>query len=216
MGELRVCSFGISMDGYGAGPGQDLANPLGKGGLALHEWFFATRTYRRMVAREGGAAGLDEDYAAKSFENIGAWILGRNMFGPVRGAWPDDAWKGWWGDEPPFHAPVFVLTHHPRESIEMQGGTVFHFVSNGIHEALARAEKAAGGKDVRLGGGVDTIRQYLNAGLIDSMHLAVTPTLLGAGENLFAGMDLPKLGYWCEGFVAGEKAMHVSVRKGAG
>jgi len=213
MSKLRVCSFSISVDGYGAGPSQDLANPLGVGGTTLHEWFFATRTFHRMVGRAGGTTGVDDDFAARGFENIGAWIIGRNMFGPVRGAWADDAWKGWWGNNPPYHTPVFVLTHHARESIEMQGGTTFHFVTQGIQAALDGAILASDGKDVRLGGGVETIRQYFKAGLVDTMHLAIAPTLLGWGENLFAGMDLPKLGYRCEGHVAGEKAMHVFVNK---
>jgi dihydrofolate reductase len=211
--KLRVSSFSVSIDGYGAGPLQDLANPLGQGGLAIHEWFFATRSFHQMTGRDGGATGLDDDFAARGFENVGAWIMGRNMFGPVRGPWADDEWKGWWGNDPPFHTPVFVLTHHPRASIDMQGGTVFHFVSDGIHSALNRAKAAAKGRDVRLGGGVETIRQYLTVGLIDTMHLAVTATLLGSGENLFANIDLPKLGYHCAEKVSGENAMHVSIAK---
>jgi dihydrofolate reductase len=195
MSKLRVHCFSVSIDGYGAGPNQDLANPLGVGGPALHEWFFATRTFQRIQGKEGGTTGVDEDFAARGFEHIGAWILGRNMFGPVRGPWPDEQWKGWWGDSPPYHTPVFVLTHHPRASITMEGGTTFHFVTDGIHAALERAQKAAGHQDIRLGGGVATLRQYLRAKLVDEMHLAFAPGLLGSGEPLLSGMDLPKLGY---------------------
>lgn len=207
--KLRVHCFAIAIDGYGAGPGQDLDNPLGVGGLALHEWSFATRTFRRMFGQEGGAIGIDDDFAARGFSDIGAWILGRNMFGPVRGPWPDEAWKGWWGDNPPYHTPVFVLTHHPRAPITMEGGTVFHFVTDGIHAAVARAAEAAAGKDIRLGGGVATIRQYLVAGLIDEMHVAIAPMVLGSGEHLFNGLDMKKLGYALTRHVAGENAMHV-------
>lgn len=214
MSRLKVCSFSVSIDGFGAGPDQSLANPLGVGGMTLHEWAFATRTIRRMFGSEGGSTGVDEQYAARGFANIGAWILGRNMFGPVRGPWPDDQWKGWWGDEPPYHVPVFVLTHHARPPIEMKGGTVFHFVTDGIHAALARAREAAGGRDVRLGGGVATIRQYVQAGLIDELHLALAPTLLGTGEALLAGIDLPKLGYRCSERAGGDAALHVVLTKG--
>jgi dihydrofolate reductase len=210
---LRVHCFTISLDGYGAGPGQDRENPLGVGGLALHEWAFATRTFCRMFGREGGTTGIDDDFVVRGFDNIGAWILGRNMFGPVRGPWPDDGWKGWWGDDPPYHVPVFVLTHHPRAPIAMAGGTTFHFVTDGIHAALQRAADAAGGRDIRLGGGVATIRQYLQARLIDEMHLAMSPTLLGAGEPLFAGLDLPKLGYRCSSHVPTPNATHVVLTK---
>jgi dihydrofolate reductase len=215
MSKLRVRSFSISIDGYGAGPNQDLANPLGVGGLALHQWFFATRTFQKMHGGDGGVTGIDDDFAARGFANIGAWILGRNMFGPIRGAWPDDKWKGWWGDNPPYHVPVFVLTNHPRPSIVMEGGTIFHFVADGIHAALARATEAAGGKDVRLGGGVATIREYLRAGLVDEMHLAMSPVLLGTGENLFAGIDAVGLGYQCTEHVAGEKVTHVVLTRHA-
>jgi dihydrofolate reductase len=209
--KLRVSGFTISVDGYGAGPEQDLANPLGVGGMALHRWLLATRTFKRMHGGEGGGGttGADDDFAARGFANVGAWIMGRNMFGPVRGPWPDDTWRGWWGDDPPYHTPVFVLTHHPRPSLVMKGGTVFHFVADGIEAALRRATEAADGKDVRVGGGVATIRQYLRAGLIDEMHLAISPVLLGAGEHLFAGIDAPKLGYECSEHVATENAMHV-------
>lgn len=215
MNKVLVRSFGVSLDGFGAGPQQDLANPLGVGGAAIFEWFFSTRTFQRMHGGGEGATGIDEDFAARGFANIGAWILGRNMFGPVRGPWLDENWKGWWGDNPPYHVPVFVLTHHPRESITMEGGTVFHFVTDGIHAALTRAKEAANGRDVRIGGGVATIRQYLQAGLIDELHLAIAPVLLGEGENLFAGMDAAKLGYRCTEHVASEKAMHVILAKSA-
>jgi dihydrofolate reductase len=214
MGKLLVRSFSISLDGYGAGPDQDLNNPLGVGGMALHPWLFGTQTFQRMHGGEGGAAGVDDEFAARGFADVGAWILGRNMFGPVRGPWLDESWKGWWGDNPPYHVPVFVLTNHPRGSITMEGGTVFHFVTDGIEAALARATEAAGGLDVRLGGGVATIQQYLRAGLIDEMHLAISPVLLGAGENLFGGIDAAKLGYRCTEYVAGEKAVHVVLTRG--
>jgi len=210
MSKLRVNGFALSIDGYGAGPDQSLENPLGVGGPALHEWVVATRTFRRrLFGQDGGSTGVDDDFAARGFANVGAWILGRNMFGPVRGPWPDDSWKGWWGANPPYHVPVFVLTHHPRASIEMEGGTTFHFVSDGIHAALQRARDAAHGQDVRLGGGVATIRQYLRAGLVDEMHLAIAPTLLGSGEALLAGIDLPSLGYQCTEHVVTASAMHV-------
>ena len=211
MTKLRVHAFSLSVDGFGAGPLQDLQNPLGQGGMAVHEWAFATRTFRKMFGQPGGSTGIDDGFAARGFANIGAWILGRNMFGPVRGPWPDDSWRGWWGEEPTFHAPAFVLTHHARPPLEMAGGTTFHFVTDGIPAALARATQAAGGQDVRLGGGVATVRQYLQAGLIDEMYLALAPVLLGAGENLWAGLDLPALGYEVKDCVAGEKATHVTV-----
>lgn len=213
MTKLRVQSFSLSLDGYGAGPKQDLANPLGVGGMALHNWAFATRTFHSMHGGDGGATGVDDDFAARGFANIGAWILGRNMFGPVRGPWPDDTWKGWWGDNPPYHTPVFVLTHYPRPSIVMDGGTVFHFVADGIHAALSQATEAANGKDVRLGGGVATIRQYLQAALIDEIHLALASVLLGSGEHLFSGIDAPALGYHCTERVATANAMHVVLTK---
>jgi len=209
MPTLRVESFSISLDGYGAGPNQDLSNPLGVGGRALHEWAFATRTFQRMFGQDGGSTGTDDEFAARGFKNVGAWILGRNMFGPIRGPWPDENWKGWWGDNPPYHTPVFVLTHHPRESIPMNGGTTFHFVTDGIHAALERAKEAAKNRDVRLGGGVATIQQYLRAGLIDEMHLAISPTVLGSGEPLFAGLDSLKLGYQCTRHVPTANATHV-------
>jgi dihydrofolate reductase len=213
MPKLRVHTFAISIDGYGAGPNQDLRNPLGVGGEALHEWFVKTRTFRQLFGQKGGSTGVDDEFAARGFDNIGAWILGRNMFGPIRGPWPDDSWKGWWGDEPPYHTPVFVLTHHPRPPILMSGGTTFHFVSDGIHAALERAMEAAGEKDVRLGGGVATVRQYLVAGLIDEMHLAISPVLLGSGENLLAGIDAPKLGYELREHVPRTNVTHVVLTK---
>lgn len=209
MPKLRVNSFSISLDGYGAGPNQDLKNPQGVGGLALHEWAFATQTFRKLFGSKGGTAGVDDEFIKRGFANIGAWILGRNMFGPVRGPWQDDTWKGWWGNNPPYHVPVFVLTHHARPSITMEGGTTFHFVTDGIQAALKRAFEAAKGQDVRLGGGTATIRQYLNAGLIDEMHLAVSPVLLGCGENLLAGIDMLKLGYQCSEHVPSALATHV-------
>ena len=213
MPKLRVHTFAISIDGYGAGPNQDLPNPLGVGGEALHEWFVKTRTFRQLFGQKGGSTGVDDEFAARGFDNIGAWILGRNMFGPIRGPWPDDSWKGWWGDEPPYHTPVFVLTHHPRPPVMMSGGTTFHFVSDGIHAALERAMEAAGEKDVRLGGGVATVRQYLVAGLIDEMHLAISPVLLGSGENLLAEIDAPKLGYELREHLPGTNVTHVVITK---
>jgi dihydrofolate reductase len=212
MPKLRIHSFAISLDGYGAGPNQDLDNPLGVGGVALHEWVFATRTFQQMFGRDGGETGIDDDFVARGFANIGAWIMGRNMFGPVRGAWPDDTWKGW-GDNPPYHCPVFVLTHHPRTSITMSGDTTFHFVNDGIHAALKRAAEAANGQDIRLGGGVATIQQYLRAGLVDEMHLAISPILIGSGEHLLEGIDAPKLGYECTEHVPTKNATHVVIIK---
>jgi dihydrofolate reductase len=212
MSKLRVQSFAVSLDGYSAGPSQDLQNPLGVGGVNLMEWFFPTKVWREMQGHEGGEAGVDNDMAKLGFENIGAWILGRNMFGPVRGPWPDESWKGWWGDEPPYHVPTFVLTHHARKPLEMKGGTTFHFVTGGIHSALEQARKAAGSSDVRVGGGVATVRQFLEARLIEELHLPVRPILMGRGENLFAGLDLPALGYEVAKTVAGERATHVFVR----
>jgi dihydrofolate reductase len=209
MAKVKVQAFSMSIDGFGAGPEQSLENPLGKGGLAMHDWAFPTRTFQRMVGNDGGTTGVDEDFAARSFANVGAWILGRNMFGPVRGPWPDESWKGWWGDSPPYHTPVFVLTHHPRASITMAGGTTFHFVTDGIHAALEKALAAANGKDVRIGGGVATIRQYLRAGLIDEIHLAIAPVILGSGEHLLADINLLAMGFRRTEHVASEKATHV-------
>jgi len=209
MTKLRVNCFSVSLDGYAAGPGQDLDNPLGIGGMQLHEWVFPTRTFQTMFGKDDGTTGIDEDFAARGMEGLGAWILGRNMFGPIRGPWTDDEWKGWWGDNPPYHTPVFVLTHYARPAIEMAGGTTFHFVTDGIEAALRRAKDAAGARDVRVGGGPATIRQYLNAGLVDEMHLAISPVLLGSGESLLAGIDLPKLGYRCTEHISSPAALHV-------
>lgn len=212
-GRLRVHCFTISLDGFGAGPDQSLEDPLGVGGKALHKWFFPTRTFKQMVGEEGGTTGIDEAFAVRGLHNIGAWILGRNMFGPVRGEWPDDTWKGWWGKNPPYHVPVFVLTHHARPSITMEGGTTFHFVTDGIHSALRQAREAAKGKDVRVGGGVATIQQYLRAGLIDELHFAISPVLLGSGESLFGGIDALKLGYQCAEHITTPYATHLVLRK---
>jgi dihydrofolate reductase len=213
MSKLRVQSFTISLDGFGAGPHQDLENPLGVRGPELMEWFFHTRVWRRMhgpaEAGDEGETGVDNTVAEQGFEGVGAWILGRNMFGPIRGPWPDEGWKGWWGEEPPYHTPVFVLTHYPRPPLKMAGGTEFHFVTDGIGTAWAEAKVAAGGRDVRLGGGVSTVRQYLRAGLVDEMHVAVRPVLLGHGESLWEGLDLRALGYECTRYVAGERAAHM-------
>ena len=213
MTKLRVHSFALSVDGYGAGPQQSMDHPLGVGGLALHEWAFATRTFQRLHGKEGGATGIDDDFAARGFHNIGAWIIGRNMFGPIRGQWPDDEWKGWWGDNPPYHAPTFILTHYPRAPIVMEGGTTFHFVSGGIEEALMQAKAAAGGRDIKIGGGVSTVRQYLQAGLVDEIHFAISPVVLGRGEAMFAGIDLPSLGFRVAAHEATEKATHIVLRK---
>ncbi len=213
MPKLRVHTFAVSLDGYGAGPDQSLEAPLGVGGQAMHQWFFPTRTFQRMFGKGEGTTGIDDAFAARGFENVGAWIMGRNMFGPVRGPWPDESWRGWWGDNPPYHVPAFVLTHHARPPLTMEGGTVFHFVTGGIEEALARAKEAAGPRDVRVGGGVATIRQYLMAGLIDEMHVTVSPVLLGRGEPLFAGIDLPRLGYEVTEHVPSEKTTHVVFSK---
>jgi len=215
MARIRIHMFAISIDGYGAGPDQDLANPLGIGGLALHEWAFGTRTFQHMHGRSGGETGIDDDMVARGFENVGAWILGRNMFGPLRGPWADDSWKGWWGPNPPYHTQVFVLTHHARAPIAMEGGTTFHFVTDGIDAALKRAIDAAGGKDVRIGGGVATVRQYLRAGLVDEMHVAIAPVLLGSGERLFEGLDALELGYAVSQHVSSAKATHITLRRRA-
>ena len=209
LSRVRVQSFGLSVDGCSAGASQDLEHPLGVRGEELMRWFFETRSWRAMHGQEGGETGIDDGIARRGLEGMGAWILGRNMFGPVRGPWPDESWKGWWGDEPPYHVPVFVLTHHPREPIEMKGGTTFHFVTGGMHEAMDRARRAAGDRDIRIGGGVATIRQFLRARLIDELHLAVSPVVLGEGEKLFEGIDIRALGYHAERHVLGERAMHV-------
>ena len=213
MSKLRVSSFSISLDGFGAGPNQDLENPLGVGGKDLHKWVFGTQTFQKLFGNSVGSTGIDNDFAVRGFENIGAWIMGRNMFGPIRGAWPDQEWKGWWGNNPPYHTPVFVLTHHSRAPIEMEGGTTFYFVTDGIASALKKAKEAAKGKDIRVGGGAATIREYLKAGLIDDMHLAISPLLLGSGEHLLQGIDLKKLGYRCIEHVPTETATHVVIGK---
>jgi len=214
MTQVRVESFTISLDGYGAGPRQDLDHPMGVGGTELHQWAVPTRTFQRALFNaDGGTTGIDEDFASRGFRNIGAWILGRNMFGPVRGPWADSDWKGWWGDNPPYHVPVFVLTHHARPPVHLEGGTTFHFVTDGINAALELARAAAKDKDVRIGGGAATIRQYLRAGLIDEMHVAIAPVLLGSGERLFEEVDLRALGYQCVQFAASEKATHVVFRR---
>ena len=214
MTRVRVESFTISLDGYGAGPNQDVSNPLGIGGTDLHQWLLPTRTLQRaLFGKDGGTTGVDEDFASRGFQNVGAWILGRNMFGPIRGPWPDMNWKGWWGDNPPYHVPVFILTHHAHPPIEMEGNTRFQFITGGIREALDRAREAAAGRDVRIGGGPRTIQQYLREGLIDELHIAIAPVLLGSGERLFEGVDLRSLGYECVEFVASEKATHVVLQR---
>jgi dihydrofolate reductase len=213
MSKVRVMCIAQSLDGFGAGPDQSLENPLGVNGPRIFEWFFPTRTFRKMHANDDGETGVDNAMAAASFENMGAWILGRNMFGPVRGPWPDESWRGWWGDEPPYHVPTFVLTHHARPPLVMKGGTTFHFVTGGIHEALERAREAAGSRDVRIGGGMSTIRQYLEAGLVDDMHIGMRPVLLGRGEPLMRALDLAALGYECMKSVAGERATHFFIER---
>lgn len=213
MAKVRVQCYGVSLDGYAAGPHQDLEHPLGVGGDAMFQWFFPTRTFQAMVGRDGGTTDINDEFAQRGLKDVGAWILGRNMFGPIRGAWPDDSWKGWWGDEPPYHCPVFVLTHHARAPLAMAGGTTFHFVTEGIEAALQRAKAAAGGKDVRIGGGASTVRQYLAKSLVDELHLAVAPVLMGRGENLFAGLDLPALGYQTTEHVPGPRVTHVLIQR---
>ncbi len=213
MTRLVAYGFTISLDGYGAGPRQSREDPLGVGGEELHNWLVNTRTFKRTHGGEGGDTGIDEDFAARSMAGMGAWIMGRNMFGPIRGPWPDESWRGWWGRNPPYHRPVFVLTHHSRPPLEMEGGTVFHFVTDGIEAALERARAAAGRQDIRLGGGAATIRQYLQARLVDAMHLAVWPILLGSGEHLLSGIDLLALGYKCTECVPGAKAVHYVIAR---
>jgi dihydrofolate reductase len=209
MARVRVAGFSVSLDGFGAGPEQSLQDPLGQRGRELHTWFLGTKMFQAMIGQSGGSEGVDEDYASRSMAGFGAFIIGRNMFGPVRGEWPDESWKGWWGDDPPYHAPVFVLTHYPRKSIAMAGGTTFHFVTEGIDAALDQAKAEAGERDVKIGGGVSTVRQYLEAGVIDDLHLAISPVVLGRGEALFTGIDLPALGYRVTEHVATEHATHV-------
>jgi len=214
MSKVRVAAFSVSLDGFGAGPRQDLKNPLGVRGVELHGWFFQTEAFKKMQGQVGGRLGIDNDLAVQSLENVGAWILGRNMFGPVRGPWQDnDSWKGWWGRNPPYHTPVFVLTHYARAPLVMEGGTTFYFVTDGSESALVKAKDAAQGKDVRIGGGVSVIREYLAGGLIDEMHLAFAPVLLGQGEHLFSGMNLHGLGFAVYKTLMGENAMHVVLRK---
>jgi dihydrofolate reductase len=215
MSKVRVAGFSVSLDGFGAGPEQSLDDPLGKGGPELFAWFRHTRTFHSMTGNEGGSVGdIDDVFAIRSMENFGAFILGRNMFGPVRGAWLDDSWKGWWGDDPPYHAPTFVLTHYAREPIVMEGGTTFHFVTGGIEEALDRAREAAGSKDIKVGGGVSTVRQYLQAGLVDSIHIAAAPVILGVGEALFEGLDLRGLGYSVTDCKSSDFATHLTLERG--
>ncbi len=214
MPKVRVAGFGVSLDGFGAGPEQSLSDPLGKRGPDLFQWFFHTRTFLAMQGREGGSTDVDDEFARRGMENFGAFILGRNMFGPVRGPWLGDNWKGWWGDDPPYHAPTFVLTHHEREPIVMVGGTTFYFVTSGIEDALRMAVQAAGDKDVKIGGGVSTVRQYLQAGLVDSLHFAVSPVFLGRGEALLAGIDLPGLGFSVTDRTTTEHATHIKLEKG--
>ena len=213
MARVRVESYSISLDGFGAGVEQSLEEPMGRGGKGLHGWAFKTAFFQKMFGNEGGATGIDNDFAVRGFENIGSWVLGRNMFSPTRGPWLDESWKGWWGDNPPYHCDVFVLTHHPRPTLKMEGGTTFHFVTEGHRVALERALKSAGGRDVRIGGGVSTIQQYLRDRLIDELHIAISPVLLGAGENLFGGLNFQALGYQVVQHVPTENATHIVLRK---
>jgi dihydrofolate reductase len=213
MSKVRVAGFSLSVDGFGAGPEQSMQDPLGKRGAEMFQWFFHTRTFRAMQGKNDGSQGIDEDYAARGMANFGAFILGRNMFGPIRGDWPDETWQGWWGPNPPYHAPTFILTHYPRDPIVMEGGTTFHFITGGIGEALDKAKAAAGGKDVKIGGGVSTVRQYLQAGLIDELHFAISPVVLGKGEAMFTGIDLPALGFRVAEHVATEHATHIVLAK---
>lgn len=213
MNKVKVAAFSISLDGFGAGPDQSIENPLGKRGQELHKWFYPTKSFQNMIGKNEGTQGTDNDLAEKSFENVGAWIMGRNMFGPIRGPWPDDQWKGWWGENPPYHVPVFVLTHHERDPLVMEGGTTFYFVTDGIESALEKAKNVSNGKDIRIGGGVSTIRQFLEAGLIDELHLAISPVFLGEGEHLFSGIDLPGLGFTQIKKINGEGATHILLEK---
>ncbi|WP_068092151.1 dihydrofolate reductase family protein [Novosphingobium rosa] len=218
MGRVRVAGFSLSLDGFGAGPEQSLEAPLGQRGPEIFQWFFGTKTFRAMHGQaghgqEGGADGIDETFAHRAMDGFGAFILGRNMFGPVRGDWPDDSWKGWWGDNPPYHAPTFILTNHARDPIPMEGGTTFHFVTGGIHEALDLAREAAGDLDVKIGGGVATVRQYLQEGLIDELHFALSPVLLGRGEAMFTGLDLSALGYRVTSSTPSELATHIVIER---
>lgn len=211
--KIKVMCFSISLDGYGAGPSQSLKDPLGLRGTEVHNWMFPTKAFGKMIGRNDGSEGTDNDFIERSFENIGAWIMGRNMFGPIRGDWPDDEWKGWWGEEPPYHVPVFVLTHHERKPIKMKGGTVFHFITGGIEAAIEKARETADGKDIRIGGGVSTIRQFLQAGYIDEMHFALSPIFLGSGEHLFSGIDVADLGFNKIQRLNGEGTTHIVLAK---
>ncbi|MDR9760799.1 dihydrofolate reductase family protein [Rhizobium redzepovicii] len=213
MSKVRVAGFSLSVDGFGAGPEQSMQDPLGKRGAEMFQWFFHTSTFRAMQGKDDGSQGIDEDYAARGMANFGAFILGRNMFGPIRGDWPDENWKGWWGPNPPYHAPTFILTHYPRDPLVMEGGTTFHFITGGIEDALEKAKAAAGDKDVKIGGGVSTVRQYLQAGLIDELHFAISPVVLGKGEAMFAGIDLPAHGFRVAEHVATEHATHIVLAK---
>jgi dihydrofolate reductase len=214
MTKVRVAGFSLSVDGFGAGPRQSLDNPLGERGIELHQWALGTRTFRAMMGQDGGSEGVDEEFARRAMDGFGAFILGRNMFGPIRGPWPNDEWRGWWGDNPPYHAPTFVLTHHPRDPIEMEGGTTFYFITDGVEVALERAKSAAGvGRDVKIGGGVSTVREYLQAGLVDELHFAISPVVLGRGEAMFAGIDLPTLGFRVTETASTEHAMHLVLAK---
>jgi dihydrofolate reductase len=214
MTKVRVAGFSLSVDGFGAGPRQSLDNPLGERGFELHQWALGTRTFRAMMEQDGGSEGVDEEFARRAMDGFGAFILGRNMFGPIRGPWPNDEWRGWWGDNPPYHAPTFVLTHHPRDPIEMEGGTTFYFITDGIEAALERAKSAAGARrDVKIGGGVSTVREYLQAGLVDELHFAISPIVLGRGEAMFAGIDLPTLGFRVTETASTEHAMHLVLAK---
>ena len=213
MTKVKVAGFGVSLDGFAAGIGQSPENPLGVRGPELFQWFFPTQSFRQMQGKEGGETGPDDDFARRAMAGFGAFILGRNMFGPMRGEWPDDQWKGWWGDNPPYHAPTFVLTHYPRPPIEMEGGTTFYFVSEGIEVALQKAREAAGGKDIKIGGGAETVRQYVQAGHVDEIHLAFAPVVLGEGEPLFSGLDLRALGYRTVEHVPTERATHIVLAK---
>lgn len=213
MPRVRVHNFAMSVDGYVAGPRQDEDNPLGVGGERLHDWAFATRTFQRMLGNDGGDTGIDDDFAAAGEQDIGATIMGRNMFGPIRGPWDDEEWTGWWGDDPPFHHPVFVLTRHARPPVTMKGGTTFHFVTDGVESALAQAVDAADGADVRIGGGAATVRQFLRADLVDELHLAIVPILLGAGERLFEDLDDVADRYRCVDSTASAAVTHVRISR---
>jgi len=213
MTKVKVAAFSVSLDGFGAGLEQSLGNPLGVRGEELHPWIVTTKMFHRMGNKDGGTEGVDNDFAEKSMQNIGAWIMGRNMFGPVRGTWMDNEWKGWWGEQPPYHVPVFVLTHHARKPIEMKGGTTFHFITGGIDVAMQEARKVTNGKDIRIGGGVSTIRQFLQAGYIDEIHIAVSPVFLGSGEHLFSGLDMSALGFNKVQKINGEEATHIILTK---